>query len=53
MLEIGHQRDGAALPEAAAEGEIGLQHVHGAALDEALEVEGGIEGLAGRDRHRG
>ena len=50
VLEIRHQGDGAALPEPAAEGQVGLQHIHGAALDEALEVERGIERLAGRDR---
>src|SRR5918994_1317171 len=52
MIKGGHSRDEPPLPEAAAEGEIGLEYVHGPALDQALEVEGRVEGLAGSDRNR-
>jgi hypothetical protein len=52
MLHHGELSDLAALPESAAEREIGLHDIDCATIDQPLEIESGVKRLAGRDRHR-
>src|SRR5258708_16595439 len=52
MLHRRELRNLPALPEPATEREVRLNHIDGAPIDESLEIKGGVERLAGRDRAR-